>query len=112
MPGLQTKRLRGQDRVPVPFLCPQAGDSGTPRASHLRAMKWILGTIALLGALLVGAMLAVQSEWAEARLENLIAERIGREVDLEDLRVRAAWPPQVELGRLRIANPEWARDDY
>ena len=67
---------------------------------------------ALLAILAVAAMAIVQSGWAERRLEHLAAERIGREVDLEGLRIRAAWPPQAEIAVLRIANPEWARDPY
>ena len=66
----------------------------------------------LVAVLAVAAMALVQSGWAERRLERLAAERIGREVDLEGLRILAAWPPQAEIAVLRIANPEWARDPY
>jgi uncharacterized protein involved in outer membrane biogenesis len=65
-----------------------------------------------LGVLLVAVMVAVQSGWAERRIESLAAERIGREVDIEGLRVLAAWPPQVEVAVLRVANPEWATESY
>ncbi len=66
----------------------------------------------VLAVLVVAAMAIVQSGWAERRLERLLAERIGREVDLEGLRILAAWPPQAGIAMLRIANPEWARDSY
>ena len=65
-----------------------------------RALKVLGIVVAALGLLVVAAMLLVQSEWGERRLESLAAERIGREVDLEGLRLRAAWPPQVELAAL------------
>ena len=66
----------------------------------------------VLAVLVIAAMAIVQSGWAERRLERLLAERIGREVDLEGLRILAAWPPQAGIAMLRIANPEWARDSY
>jgi uncharacterized protein involved in outer membrane biogenesis len=75
-----------------------------------RALVGFAVLIALLGVGVVAAMVAIQSGWAEGRLERLAAERTGRAVDLEGLRMRAAWPPQVELAALRVANPDWAQD--
>src|SRR5688500_15224474 len=57
-------------------------------------------------------MAIVQSGWAERRLGRLLAERIGREVDLVWLRILAAWPPRAGSAMPRIANPEWARESY
>jgi uncharacterized protein involved in outer membrane biogenesis len=66
----------------------------------------------LLAVLVVAGMALVQSAWGERRLETLAAERIGRGVDVQGLRILATWPPQAEMAVLRIANPEWARDPY
>ena len=59
---------------------------GTSRAFVVLAIL-----IGALGVLLVAAMVAVQSGWAERRIENLAAERIGRAVDIKGLQVLAAW---------------------
>jgi uncharacterized protein involved in outer membrane biogenesis len=66
----------------------------------------------VLGTLVVTAMVLVQSGWAERRIERMAAQRLGREVDLAGLRLRAAWPPQVSVDTLRVANPDWAQDRY
>jgi AsmA family protein len=68
--------------------------------------------VGVLAIILVAAMVAVQSGWAEQRIERLAAERIGREVDVDGMRMLASWPPQVEVGVLRVANPDWAQDRY
>jgi uncharacterized protein involved in outer membrane biogenesis len=68
--------------------------------------------VGVLATILVAAMVAVQSGWAERRIESLAAERIGREVDVEGMRILASWPPQVEVAVLRVANPDWAQDRY
>jgi uncharacterized protein involved in outer membrane biogenesis len=78
----------------------------------VRVLRTVGIAVAALGVLVVAAMALAQSEWAERRVERLAAERIGREVDLEGLRILAAWPPQVALATLRIANPDWARERY
>ena len=77
-----------------------------------RALVVLAILIGALGVLLVAVMVAVQSGWAERRIESLAAERIGREVDIEGLRILAAWPPQVEVAVLRVANPDWATEPY
>lgn len=82
-------------------------EAGTSRALVVLAIL-----IGALGVLLVAVMVAVQSGWAERRIESLAAERLGREVDMEGLRLLAAWPPQVEVAVLRVANPDWATEPY
>ena len=60
-------------------------------------------------ALVVIAMLIVQSEWAERWVETRVGERLGREVQIDEIDIDLGWPPAVNLGRLRIGNPPWAR---
>lgn len=77
--------------------------------------RWgrIAGAAALLLALAVaGGLLLVRTEWAEARVEALAREAIGREVDVEDLSLLAHWPPALRAGRVSIANPGWAQTDH
>ena len=52
--------------------------------------------VALIGVLVIAAMLAVQSGWAEQRVERLLSERTGRGVESERMRLLAGWPPQLE----------------
>jgi AsmA family protein len=59
--------------------------------------------------LLAGLVLLVQSEWGERWAEKQVAERTHREVQLEGIRLRAAWPPIVTFERVRIGNPPWAK---
>jgi uncharacterized protein involved in outer membrane biogenesis len=59
--------------------------------------------------LLAGLVLLVQSEWGERWAEKQVAERTGREVQLEGIRLRFGWPPIVALERVRIGNPSWAK---
>lgn len=59
--------------------------------------------------LLAGFVLLVQSEWGERWAEKQVAERTHREVQLEGIRLRAAWPPIVTFERVRIGNPPWAK---
>jgi uncharacterized protein involved in outer membrane biogenesis len=60
-------------------------------------------------ALLAIAIMVVQSEWAERFVEQRIANRIDREVQIEGIDIELGWPPAVNLERLRIGNPAWAR---
>src|SRR4051812_23449994 len=70
----------------------------------------ILAIVVLLPlTLLAGAVLLVQSEWAERWLEAQVSSRIHREVQIEDVRVRWEWPPVLAFQQIRIANPEWAQ---
>jgi len=60
-------------------------------------------------ALLGGAVLLVQSDWGARWLEAQASDRIHREVQVEDIRVAWEWPLALRFGRVRIANPGWAR---
>jgi AsmA family protein len=82
------------------------------RIAASRALVVLAILIGVLATLVVAAMVAVQSGRAERRIESLAAERLGREVDIEGMRILAAWPPQVEVAVLRVANPDWAEERY
>jgi uncharacterized protein involved in outer membrane biogenesis len=76
--------------------------------AHRRALA-ALAALILVPFLLLGAAVAiVQSEWGERRAERAIAERIGRDVQIEDVDVDLGWPPALHVERLRIGNPDWA----
>ena len=75
-----------------------------------RAIVTAVVLIVLLPLVAVAALvLAAQSEWGERWLEKQVASRIQREVQIEDIRLHAAWPPRVSFARLRIGNPQWAK---
>ena len=84
-----------------------------PPASRASVRKRVLIVAAIVllipVVLLTGAILVAQSEGAERWIETRIAERIEREVDIEDLDIDLAWPPVVKLASLRIGNPSWAK---
>lgn len=70
---------------------------------------WIFAVVlGLAVALLLAAILLVESEWAEARIEHELAGRLHRTVELEDIEVKVQWPPKVTLAQVRIGNPPWA----
>lgn len=72
------------------------------------AVAVVLAPIALLGA----AILIVESDWAEARIESFASERLGRQVEISNIDIRFSWPPGIYLETLRIANPDWAQTDH
>ncbi|HEX4780086.1 MAG TPA: AsmA family protein [Usitatibacter sp.] len=57
---------------------------------------------------LAAAILLVQSPWGERFAERQVGSRIERQVDLQGIRLHAAWPPVVSFQRIRISNPAWA----
>ncbi|HVF63099.1 MAG TPA: AsmA family protein [Casimicrobiaceae bacterium] len=66
--------------------------------------------LVVLPFLLVGAAVAIaESEWAEGWIERRAASGMGREVDIEAVDIELGWPPAVNLERLRIGNPAWAK---
>src|SRR4051794_5863732 len=75
-----------------------------------RAIPIVLAIVVLLPLVVVGVLvLVVQSESGERWLERQVSGRIHREVQVEDIKVRWEWPPALAFGRIRIANPDWAR---
>jgi uncharacterized protein involved in outer membrane biogenesis len=76
----------------------------------VRRILIVLAVIVVLPLIaLAGGVLLVQSEWGEAWLEKQVAQRIQREVEIEDIRVRWEWPPALAFDRVRIGNPQWAK---
>jgi uncharacterized protein involved in outer membrane biogenesis len=66
--------------------------------------------VLLLPFLVMGALvLAVQSPWGERWAEKQVGSRIERTVDLQGIRLHAAWPPVISFKRIRISNPDWAK---
>lgn len=59
--------------------------------------------------LLAGGVLLVQSEAGERWVEKQVGQRIHREVQVDGIRVVFDWPPGLRFERLRIGNPEWAK---
>lgn len=52
----------------------------------------------------------VESSWAERWVETRVAKSIKREVQIDNIHLRATWPPTIELDKLRIGNPDWAKN--
>jgi len=78
--------------------------------SRKRIAVTVIAVLLLLPVLAIAAfVLVAQSEWGERWLENQVAMRIHREVQIEGIRLHAAWPPEVSFERLRIGNPSWAK---
>jgi uncharacterized protein involved in outer membrane biogenesis len=76
----------------------------------VRRVLIILAVVVLLPLIgVAGAVLLVQSEWGEAWLEKQVAQRIHRDVEIEDIKVRWGWPLALAFDRVRIGNPEWAK---
>jgi AsmA family protein len=62
--------------------------------------------------LLALAIFIVESEWAERRIERFASERLHRTVTLDEIDIRLAWPPEIHLQSLSVANPEWAETKH
>ena len=76
----------------------------------VRRVLIILAVIVILPLIAIaGAVLLVQSERGEAWLEKQVAQRIHREVEVENIRVQWEWPLALTFERVRIGNPEWAK---
>lgn len=79
-----------------------------------RRVLIILAVVLLALPLLViaGGILLLQSEsterWAEAR----IGDAIEREVEVEGIDFQFGWPPAINVERIRIGNPEWAKTPH
>ena len=79
-----------------------------PKLSR-RALIVTAGVLLLPVLLLAVAVFALESEWAERRIEQFASKRLNRAVNLDEIDLRFAWPPRVHLQSLRIANPDWAK---
>jgi len=81
-----------------------------------KSLRWTLiaaGAIVVAPLLLLAlAVLVLESEWAERRIERFASERLERTVRLDEIDLRFAWPPRIHLDQLRIANPEWAHTKH
>lgn len=78
--------------------------------SRARQIAVIPAVILLTPVVVLGALvLLVQSEWGERWTERQVSTRIGREVQIQGIRLRFGWPPIVAFERLRIGNPPWAK---
>jgi hypothetical protein len=60
-------------------------------------------------ALLAAAVLLVQSERAERWVEARIGQAIEREVEIDAVDFQFGSPPAINIERLRIGNPPWAK---
>lgn len=72
---------------------------------------WLVGVAAVLVGVVLLSIAALQSEWAERRLEDWLSGRLDRPVALDDIGVVLAWPPRLHVGAIRIANPDWAQNE-
>lgn len=59
--------------------------------------------------LILGAILALQSERTERWVEARLGEAMEREVQIEGIDFQFGWPPAINVEHLRIANPPWAK---
>ncbi len=74
-----------------------------------RRVLWIVAIIVLLPLLLVGGLvLAVQSDWMERKVEQMVSAKLEREVQLDGISLKPGWPFLVTIAHLRIGNPQWA----
>ncbi len=74
-----------------------------------RRIVVIVAVLTLLPVVVLGALvLLAQSEWGERWLEARASAAIHREVQIENIRLHATWPPTVTMDKLRIGNPPWA----
>jgi uncharacterized protein involved in outer membrane biogenesis len=77
----------------------------TPRRVLIALAALVLVPVGLLAI----GVAVLQSEWAERWIEKRVAERTGREVEIDGIDVVPGWPPGVDVARLRIGNPAWAK---
>jgi uncharacterized protein involved in outer membrane biogenesis len=59
--------------------------------------------------LILGAIVVLQSERTERWVEARIGDALEREVEIEGIDFQFGWPPAINVERLRIANPAWAK---
>lgn len=73
------------------------------------ALVVVAMVLALPLGLVAGALGVAGSEWGEAKLEQLAAKALDREVDIEGISFAGELPPAVRFEKLRISNPSWAK---
>ncbi|HET9650759.1 MAG TPA: AsmA family protein, partial [Usitatibacter sp.] len=77
----------------------------------MKRLLWIAAVVVLLPVVLLGAIvLAVQSEFVERRVEQMVANKLNRDVEINGISLKPAWPPLITVAHLRISNPPWARE--
>lgn len=59
--------------------------------------------------LMLGAIVALQSERTERWVEARLGDVMEREVQVEGIDFQFGWPPAINVQHLRIGNPPWAR---
>lgn len=74
-----------------------------------RVLTVLLVLILVPLALVAAAVVLVQSEQTERWVEARIGDALEREVEIEGVDIQFGWPPGVNVERLRIANPSWAK---
>jgi AsmA family protein len=79
--------------------------NGTRRVLIVLAVMLVV----LPAVLIVGGVLMLQSERTERWVEARIADAISRDVEVEGIDFQFGWPPAINVERLRIANPQWAK---
>ncbi|HXD05434.1 MAG TPA: AsmA family protein [Burkholderiaceae bacterium] len=76
-----------------------------------RRILWIVAVVLLLPvALVAAALIVVQSEWAEGKVEQALGAKLDREVEVKGISVKLGWPPLLTIAHLRIGNPDWAKN--
>lgn len=75
-----------------------------------RRVAWVIAIVLLLPFVLFGVMMAaVQSEFVERRVEQMVAAKLDRQVEIKGISLQPGFPPLVTIAHLRISNPAWAR---
>lgn len=75
-----------------------------------RRTLWILAIVLVLPFVALGVLVvAVQSDFVERRVEQMVANKLNREVEINGISLKPGWPPRVTFGHLRIGNPPWAK---
>lgn len=78
-----------------------------------KTAKIILIVLAVLLALLIGAAMLVQTQWARETLEEQLSQRLDdREVEIASLDVDWGWPLGIRAEGIKVANAEWAEQPY
>ena len=78
-----------------------------------KAAKIIGIILAVVVALLIGAALLVQTQWAREKLEDQLSQRLdGRNVEIASLDLDWGFPLGIHAEGIKVANPDWAEQPY